>query len=195
MKTFTWSLAIQWRRVSRKWSFLFVHRLNFVIHMITTQRVASRISLFSNRISICSSCIVFRARDIARLFCPIVHLLGREPVPWDLTTAARSPILLATKTSWFQEPITRSVILPYWVWPSAQSQKCLFLDFLFPRNKQRVFFLTNHNVRFYHVTGQSNVQENAAWLTVNTHKTEGAQADLIWCQKFKHGLWLSNYFY
>ena len=51
----------------------------------------------------------------------------------------------------YQEPITRSVILPYWVKPSAQSQKCLFLDFLFSRNKQRVSYLTNHNVGFYYV--------------------------------------------
>ena len=49
-----------------------------------------------------------------------------------------------------QESTTRSVILPYWVWPLAQSQKCLFLDFLFLRNKQRVSYLTNHNVRFYY---------------------------------------------
>ena len=42
------------------------------------------------------------------------------------------------------------MILPYWVWPSTHLQKCLFLDFLFPRNKQRVSYLTNHNVRFYY---------------------------------------------
>ena len=42
------------------------------------------------------------------------------------------------------------MILPYWVWPSVQSQKCLYLDFPFPRNKQRESYLTIHNVRFYY---------------------------------------------
>ena len=75
-----------------------------------------------------------------------------------LTSWSRSRLLsdlgldLCMPIGWYQEPITRNVILPYWVWPSAQSQKCLFLDFLFQRNKQRVSYLTNHNVTFYYLT-------------------------------------------